>query len=397
MKKVLVISPCGKRRDTIGLIGSLLSSLKGLDKEKYHISLLDTNFFENNHNPNDYEVDNYYCLDKNWIDGIIRKIPRARSKYADYLAVKTFKRLVRGNGYDVIIVYQIPIYADKLVTIAHLNGAKIVFEPFGSDILRASDVGEKRLMNAFAQVDAVCGRDKSGTINAAKEIYKVPEKKIRVQKLYSEGVRRLMDLKGKYTRKELSKSIGIPQAEYNIVCGYSGRQTHRHNTIIDALINVKDILPNNYQIIFPMTYGAGDHHEIVLQYAAQLKEICDNNGLNSVFLTDFMTTEQVSFLHLVTDLFIEIQPTDNGNAFMIEALFAENQIVTGSWLKYDRFEQFGIPYYLINDPTELSSMLNKIFNKQIEQVKVPQALIDYFKVPEDLDRSKFWSELFDTI
>ena len=396
MKNILIISPCGKRRNTIGLIGAFLSSLEGVDKNEFSISLFDTNFFESNHNPDDYLVDNYYSLEGYWCDDLIRRIPRFRVRYAYYLALRKFRQIFKIMHIDLVIVVQIPEYADALVKIAHKNGAKIVFQPFGSDMLRVSDKVKDRLMKAFEGVDGVCGYDNSGTINAAREVYHVPQQKIYIQQLYVEGVKRIVDCQGKKNREEMMALLGINYSDYNIVCGYSGRETHRHKIIIEALISLKDILPEGYQIIFPMTYGAGAHHEIVINYANELKALCDEADLKTVFLTNFMSSEQVTYLHLVTDLFIEIQTTDNGNAFMIEALYAQNQIVTGSWLKYKNFEQFGRPYYLIDSPEELPEMLRKIFMHQVEKAVVPKELLEKYTPTEDKKPHAFWESLFKT-
>lgn len=397
MKKILIVSPCGKRRNTTGIIGKFLSSFEGIDKTKYYISLFDTNFYERNHNPEDYQVDNYFKLDDHWYDTIIRKLPGFRVKYANQLVLRKYLDILRKEHYDLVLVVQVPEYSDELVRIAHDNGVKIVFLPFGSDILRVSDEVRNKLKKAFAEVDGVCGYENSGTINAARDVYNVPQEKLLIQQLYLESVNRLNNLQGRYTRKEMMDVMGIPFSEYNIVCGYSGRETHRHKFIIESLIKIKDVLPDGYQIIFPMTYGAGAHHEIIIRYAAQLKELCDSEGLNAVFLTDFMSDEQMAYLHLITDLFIEIQPTDNGNAFMIEAICAENQIVTGRWLKYANFEQFGEPYYLIETPDELPEMLRKIFTHQVDKAVVPQKLLDLYLPTEDKKPCAFWSNLFDTL
>lgn len=396
MKKILIISACGKRRNTIGLIGGLLSHLSKLDKKKFNISLLDTDFFERNHNPQDYPV-NYYSLNICWYDDIIRKIPRFRAYYANKAAVRTYRRLLKDNHYNIVLVFQIPIYADQLVKIAHEYNAKILFQPFGSDILRVSERIKQKFKNAFADVDGVCGYEKSGTLNAATDVYNVASDKLKIQKLYLEGVKRISDFRGKFSRNEMMKSLKIPYSEYNIVCGYSGRTSHRHRVIIDALIKEKFFLPNGYQIIFPMTYGAGPHHEIILNYAAQLKELCDSVGLNAVFLTEFMSIDEIAYLHLITDLFIEIQPTDNGNAFMMESLFAENKIVTGRWLNYKNFEQYGMPYYLIDSPDDLPEMLHDIFTHNTTSIKIPQALLKQFSVTDEDEPSCFWEKLFDSM
>ena len=396
-KNILVVSACSKRRDTIGLIGGLLNSFKNLDKTKYQISLVDTNFFEQNHNPKDYIVDEYNSLDKHWYNNIVRYIPRFRTKYANILAVKTFRRLMIEKKFDVVVVYQIPAYADHLVDITHELGAKIVFEPFGSDVLRVFGKTKQKIKKAFSKVDGVVGRTQSNVLIAAQEVYGVPKNKIFEQREVVGGVIRLKNLRGRLSRSEMHNEVGIQYSAYNIVCGYSGRESHRHRMIIEALIQVKDVLPDGYQIVFPMTYGAGEHHEIIINYANELKAICDEASLNTIFMTDFKTAEQMAYLHLITDLFIEIQPTDNGNAFMIEALFAQNRIVTGRWLNYKRFEQFGDPYYLIDKPEDLADMLRKIFTHHVENAKVPQELVNFFDVPDDYLPSEFWSKLFDNL
>ncbi len=393
MKNVLIVSSCQKREKTIGLIGGLLNVLKGLDKSKYHISLFDTNYYEASHDPNDYPVDEYFCVPDTLTKKFIKYIPKIRGLYPEWIIVKTYENIVRLNNFDIVVVYQVPFYVDRLVKIAHDYDVKIVLDPFGSDILRISGKAKERIMMAFAEIDGVIGRQKSNVLIAAQELYKVPAEKIMEQRECLRSVQMLKEVKGLLSREDMHRELGLPYSNYNIVCGYNGSEAQRHREIIDSLLEVKKVLPNDYQVIFPMTYGAGDFSN----YITELRSICKDAGLRSFFFTDFMTREQMAYLHLITDLFIEIQPTDNGNAFLIEALYAQNQIVTGRWLNYYRFEQFGIPYYLIDSPNDLSIMLYKIFTHQVEKAHVPQDLIDFFDVPEGYDRRTFWIELFNNL
>lgn len=396
MKKILVVSGCEKRNNSIGLVESLLSVFKTLDKTQFHISLFDTYFLlYESHNPNDYPVDQYFSMPKGWFYEQVQRLPKIRLWvwFANRLKVITYKKLFKKQRFDIVVVHQVPSFADELVTIAHTYGAKIVFAPFGSDILRANDKTRKHLLKAFEDVDAVVGRTKSNVVMAVQEVYNVPKSKIKEQRECLRSISDIKQVRGLLSREEMHKNLGLPFSNYNIVCGYNGSKAQSHKKIIDALVEVKNILPEGYQIVFPMTYGPGDFSN----YVVELKSICDSQGLNTFFITDFKTRQQMACLHLVTDLFIEIQPTDNGNAFMIEALFAQNQIVTGRWLNYQRFEQFGLPYYLIDSPDELSNMLRKIFTHQVERAHVPQELIDFFDYPDGYDRSAFWIELFNSI
>lgn len=103
---------------------------------------------------------------------------------------------------------------------------------------------------------------------------------------------------------------------------------------------------------------------------------------------------KLAYLHLITDLFIEVQPTDNGNMFMVEALFAENQIVTGKWLNYKLFEQYGIPYHLIEQLDELPDMLHGLFTGDIPKAVIPSLLLEDFYKAAMTDNKVFWEGVF---
>lgn len=388
MKKVLVVSICPMRGDSIGLIGDFLLNFNNLDKNDYHIALFDIGFFDRPHNPNRYPVDTYYGLPKKRIEKLMRKLPAFRTKYAEKLSISTFEKIIKKEHYDFAVFYQIPLFADKMTKIANINNVKVAFVPWGSDVLRVSSKERKRLNDAFLVTDYVVGAENTNTIIAAKEIYNVPSEKIIQTKNIVSGVQTLLSIKGKLSREEMSNEVGIPYSDYNIVCSYNGYCAHRHKLIIDSIIKNKDHLPKNYQLVFPMTYGATE------AYVKELEFLCQENGINAKFLLNYLSNEQIAYLHCITDLFIEIQPTDNGNAFMIEALCAENKIITGRWLKYKQFEQFGDPYYLIDAPEDLPNILHKILTHQISDICVPEKLIDMYTIPDGYDVSFVWERLF---
>lgn len=388
MKKILVVSACTMRGDTTGLVGKFLNSIKNLDELQYEVSLFDIGFFEGRHDSQKYLVANYYSLPFRVIEPIIRRIPKIRSHYAEHIIVSTFGKILKENHFDAVLLHHIPAFSDRLVNATRKVGVKTIFYPGGSDILRVNERTRKRLMNAFLLVDYVVAAIGSNTAIAAKDIYHVPENKLRLKPTYLKGVEFLMGVNKNLSKEEMMEITGIGKADYNIVCSYNGYPEHRHKVIIEALLRNREVLPKNYQIVFPMTYGASEN------YIEELKKMCADADLNVSFLTSFITNEQMAYLHLVTDLFIEIQPTDAGNAFMIEALFAQNQIVTGSWLNYKQFEQFGVPYYLIDKVEELPEMLKKILTGQAQRPVVSPKLIDMFTVPQNYSSVFFWENLF---
>lgn len=391
MKKILFVSSCTHRGTTTGLTGKLIDSLSELDRTKYEIALLDINYFEEGHKSDDYKVDKYVSLPKSKFDGIIKRIPYIRSKYASVLAVKTFKRVLSQSKYNLVAIYQIPSNADKYVQICNSAEISILMYPWGSDILRCSERAKKHIRMAFDNTDFVGGAAKSNCILAAQNDYGVPSNKILFQKNYLSGVGLLQKMKDSKSRPQMIRELNIPSAEYYIVCGYNGARTQNHNTIVDALIVNKLNLPNDYLVIFPMTYGATQ------DYYEGIKKRCEENLLNVFFLREFISNEKMAYLHLLTDLFVNIQDTDCGNAFMIEALFAKNRIVTGRWLHYEQFEQFGVPYHLIDKPEALSEKLSEIFSNPDQKPEVPEELIEMYRIPKDYVKGSYWTNIVDRL
>lgn len=388
MKKILVVSNCSKRGTSTGLVGKFLEQLDKIDKHHFQISLLATTFNIDEVRQNLYPVHSFFTLSKGFMGSLVRIIPGLRRTFGIKLAIKAYNSLLKKYGFDWVVLYQVQPKADQWTRIAHQNNSKIVFVPWGSEVLRVSGAEQKRLKIAFSEVDYVIGAEYANTLLSARDVYNVPDKKLIFYKNYLKGVKLISKLRDKYTRKEMMSRIGIPNSDYNIICGYNGYSGQKHKIIINAIYKNKNTLPNGYQLVFPITYGAS------VDYIEDLKNYCNQLDLKTVFITDYLTDEQVAYLHLVTDLFIQIQPTDDGNDFMKEALFAQNQIVTGRWLKYYQFEQYGDPYYAIETLEELPTMLSIIFKCEAPVPSIPSQLLDDMDSASETDNKIFWEKVF---
>lgn len=388
MKQYLVVSSCTTRGNSGGLTAGLINHLNSVKNGYFEISLFDIGFFNYNRCIDAYDIKEYFVFPTYSIDRLIRKIPLIRGYYAERIITKALDKLLRNNHFDLIIIHEIPAFADKIVSIAHKYGAKVVFYPWGSDILRRTNKIKKRLKNAFNEVDYVTGNIGSNCTISVIDDYGVSKSKLRLKKkMFLKGIKAIDEVKGMYSKQDMLKRIGLPPSDYIIVCGYNGYSAQRHKLIIESVCDNYSVLPDNYLLVFPITYGCNE------QYYNELNELCENNNVNACFLREYLTDEQMALLHLSTDLFIEIQPTDCGNAFMIEALYANNQIITGKWLKYKQFEQFGPPYYLIDKPEDLSKQLHLIFTGEEQSVVVPEKLKNLYKYPTMSQEDDIWVSL----
>ncbi len=391
MKRLLIVSSCQKRGTSIGLIGDFLEEFAQLDRSGYEICLFDINMYQKNHNPNDYKVDKYYNVPISIIDRLSLRIPKFRVWYTERKVISLFKKIMASSRFNLVVLYQVPPFSDKLASITHDNNCKILFLPWGSEVLRINKKRRERLKKAFDRVDFVSGIKNSNTLLAVKDRYGVPDEKFIFRKYYLDTIVKIKSLSQTVSRQEMIKRLQIPVSDFYIVCGYSGVEAQRHRLMIEALSQNKEFLPENYQILLPVTYGGQT------EYIEELRSLCSSKGLKTTFLTNFLSHEHIAYLHLVTDLFIQIQPTDNGSAYMIEELFCGNQIITGKWLNYLQFEEFGVPYYLIDTPEDLADMLKKILTHSISQIVVPNKLKDLFDCPSGYRRESYWESILESL
>ena len=386
-KRILLINDCPRRAGGPGLAASKVAFFNDLDDPKCQTDLLDTSFFMAHH-AEDYQAHEYFAMPSSlWIKYLL-KVPHINRVVIEKVVCREFKRLMSKKEYDLVFLYQIPFYSSKIVDIAHKFKTRVLLQPWGSDVLRAEGRDKENVRKTYHSADFLGGNLENNIFVRARDEFGVPESKMIDLKAAMKGVAVADEFKGKYSRGEMSEMLGIPYSPYNIICGYNTYSGQRHKLIISECLSIKESLPEGYQLVFPVTYGGNGK-----EYVEELKQLCSEGHLNAVFLEKFMTPEQIAYLHLVTDLYINIQPTDTGNAFLIEAISCGNQIVTGSWLGYEQFKQFGNPFYLCDKQEDLGQLLKMIFTKAVDPIYPPDALVkswvDNSKIPSSVRWQKF--------
>lgn len=383
-KRVLVVSSCSTRGNTGGLTEQFVTTLL-LNESLIDVSLLDISFLKN-HDSNRYKAHHYYKMPSHlWIKTFMR-VPYLRRWFIKRSVCHELKYHLLQERYDIVVVFEIPWYADSLVRIVHGSDTKVMLYPWGSDVLRASGRKKNHHAIAFKNTDFVCGYYGSAVINHIMNDYNVEKQKVFTFNLSLPGIIAINNISGKMSRHEMAKAIDIPYSNFNIVCGYNGQKGQRHSTIIENIAKVKQFLPQDYLLIFPITYGNGE------DYYNTIKEKVATNNLHAIFLEKYLSDKQIACLHLITDLYINIQPSDNGNGFLIESLYAKNSIICGGWLKYEQFEKYGIPYYQCYTPDSLDKTILTALTER--KTKVPEELVREISkyTPEDIARQ--WADFF---
>jgi len=169
---------------------------------------------------------------------------------------------------------------------------------------------------------------------------------------------------------EIKQILGYSQTKIIVTCGYNATKEQQHEKIIKNLILLDTSILNNIQFIFPMTYGDKIYRETI-------KKKLKMTNLDYIVLEDFLYEDKNAFIKLASDVMINMLQTDSFSGSMQEFLYANNLVITGSWLPYEVFDNEGVFYYKIDDIYELKDKLMVILSNLNKENTIKNQQIIY--------------------
>lgn len=337
-------------------VGDLINTIKSLSNEIFIDVLIGAKGAYVKEN--EILADNVFRVNPQFLSKQLLNVPKIRVLLWNYLKEALFQKIVKTNHYDFVVIHSMPPDSDKLVKIAHLYGAKVFLFPWGSEVLRAQGRTVNRLNHALEMADFIRA-DSESFVQKMMSMYSSIDRKQLLNLTYaSPGLTYIDNIRSKYSRNDLASILSIPNDRFYIVCGYNAYKGQQHKKIIEGFSKIKNSLPHNYLLVFPLTYGQEDGVS-----EDDIKQWCEERGLLYHCLINYMTDEQVACLHLITDLFIHVQLTDVSNSYLMESVYAGTSIVNGSWLRYPELEEDGLPYLLCGSFEKLPEIIIMALDK----------------------------------
>ena len=185
-----------------------------------------------------------------------------------YRQIKFFKQFSKSHKYDIVNIHfarKSMAYVYKYLR-AMCN--KLVITPWGSDILRIGADQYPLLGKLYKQCDYLATFPNSLLGEKIIKEFNIPSIKFVENFFGSDLVDYAMKFGDNITEDEAKKHFGLND-RYVITCGYNKYVSHRHCIIIDAIGKVRNMLPDNLTLLFPMTYG-----ECPLDYIQTCKNCC---------------------------------------------------------------------------------------------------------------------------
>lgn len=297
---------------------------------------------------------------------------------------RTLRIIGKKRHYNIVnIHFPIEEYGFAVGSLRKL-GDTMLITPWGSDIYRSGKRGRLLLRPLFHKADRVCGTGNRFNKDV-KRLFNLPDAKFINLDIGSETIDYISEKRKDICAEDARRRLEL-SGDYFITCGYNAHQEQHHLLIIDAINQVKDKLPKDTVLIFPLTYPKEE------SYINEIKERVKMYCLRAVFYENYLQIEDLFLMRQSTDMFIHVQSTDANAQSVQEYILLGKNVLNGSWLRYSELERDGIPYHL----TESLDTLPQAILNSFEQgpVEVSDSIIDYISAYGWKPWIKKWNEYF---
>lgn len=306
-----------------------------------------------------------------------------------------FRNLAKEKQFDIVNIHYPHYFMCYLMGYLRRIATIIVVSPWGSDVLRLLGKTKRRLLAfVFRRANYVTvspngaiARVLIGEMNIAKE-------KLQPLLWGSETIDYINEHISSVSTEDAKQKLGLGN-RYVITCGYNAFEEQRHNKMIEAIGSIKNQLPQDLILLFPVTYGYSYGNK-KNEYVDRLKELCRSFSLTAVFYEDYLSVADLFLLRQATDMFIHIQTTDAGNSSLQEYVLCGKKVVHGTWIHYSHLEQYKpLFYYPVDDLDHLEQAILNAF--YAEPIICPVEVLDYISKRGWKARMALWNAFFASI
>ncbi len=245
-----------------------------------------------------------------------------------------FKRLLSkiGQYNSVIVLYHSP-FINQFSNILKSKSKRIILYYAGSDFYRASNVIREKNRTLINACDII-----AFTNNAMAKDFTEYYQDYRNKYVVFLFGSRIVDM----IKYAIENNYQKTRDKILITIGYSGSRKQQHIRILNSIHNIIDRYYNQIKLVFPMTYNTE------LTYVKEIKEIISTMNIDSIFIDNKVSEEEIVDIRLNSDIVINMQTTDQASASLIEYIASGNIMLVGDWLPYSFWEEAGICYHKIN-------------------------------------------------
>lgn len=266
-----------------------------------------------------------------------RAIPGVKTAWMAMQFRKTLKRI--GKKYDVVHMFFMHVGYTRSMRLLDEIASKFVVSVFGSELYRSPELILKELEPLASMADHVTAAN-AKTLSDFCQRFRISESKTSIRRFGLKPLDAIVEQKSAGLA-EHKAAAGLPENSFVITCGYNASAGQQHEAIIESLGKVKNQLPNNYLLVFPLAMGDTSRIELI-------RTRLNAQGLKYHFIEKYLPDEQLAHFRAASDIMIQVQTTDQLAGAMQEHICAGSLVITGDWLPYGIFDEIGIQYWKVN-------------------------------------------------
>lgn len=274
--------------------------------------------------------------------------------------IRLILKLLTVKKYDIIHLQSIDNSILYLMPVLKYKSNKIISTVWGSDFNKCKNINYFRLILKYSDL-ITCTNDNFK--NRLELVVNNRNKKI----LTLPGILQILfelDKLQELSKQQIKTNLGFAPEKIIVGCGTNLRKMQHHLEIIDQIGKNKNKFTKPILILIQMTYGETDK-----LYLDEIINKLKSFGIEYTILSRSLTDKEMAMVRRATDILIQVQDHDQFSGAMLETLYAENIVITGSWLQYSIMDTEGVYYFKIEKLSDLSDILLHCVNNYDELVK----------------------------
>jgi glycosyltransferase involved in cell wall biosynthesis len=320
------------------------------------------------------------------------KIPVIKKAlYQLYLAYNFIKLYKEAAQYDIINFHHLDANARAYANFStkYLKNKNHILSFWGSDFYKRDKQNDESLKTLLAKAHTITFTNEKSKEHFIKELNWERDNTFVIQF----GLEQLDLIQKNETDKDILKQqLNIPIDKQVLTIGYNASANQQHEAIIDQLeelVKHKNAA-EQIHLVIPLTYGA------TAAYKKQLIMAYSKLPFSYSIYSDYLEDDTITQLRIVSDIMVQLQLTDQFSGSMQEYLFAQNIVITGSWLPYQVFKSEGVYFEEIDKVSSLANKLQEVI-KDLPQLKLktkanPKIIYKISSWESTIDK---WAELYE--
>lgn len=278
-----------------------------------------------------------------------RNIPGLKTMWMAIQFRKALRRI--SDQYDVVHMFFMHVGYTRSLKLLKSITTQFIVTVFGSELYRSPEFILKKLEPLARMADRVTASNPNTLRDFCKR-FNIQQEKTSLVRFGLRPLDAIVTQK-KYTSAQHKAAVGLPPDSFVITCGYNASAGQQHETIIDSIAAIKNSLPGNYLLVFPLAMG--DPARVNL-----IKTKLETAGLKHQFITSYLPDDQLAHFRAASDIMIQVQITDQLAGAMQEHICAGSLVITGEWLPYSTLDEIGIVYWKVNAPGEVGQKVQEL-------------------------------------